>query len=68
VGKPAKIVVDPTRLRPAKSEVQRLLADNTLARERLGWEPVVPLEAGLGKTIDWIADHLDLYQPNNYQV
>jgi UDP-glucuronate decarboxylase len=30
----------------------------TLAKEKLGWEPKVPLEAGLGKTIDYFDDLL----------
>jgi len=68
VGKPVQIAIDSARLRPEKSEVQRLLADNRCAQERLGWKPVVSLDAGLQQTIAWIADHLDLYGPTQYQV
>ena len=68
VGKSVKIVVDPKRLRPEKSEVERLLSDNSLARERLGWRPQVSLEDGLRQTIEWIANHLDLYYSNKYQI
>ena len=32
--------------------------DITLAREKLGWEPTVPLRQGLEKTIDYFADLL----------
>jgi len=68
IGKPIPIVVESTRLRPKKSEVERLLSDNTLARQRLGWEPQVSLREGLEKTIAWISEHLDLYRPNQYQI
>jgi dTDP-glucose 4,6-dehydratase len=68
IGKSAVIVVDPKRLRPEKSEVQRLLSDSTRARERLGWAPQVSLPDGLKKTIAWISEHLDRYCPTQYQL
>ncbi|MGB8252958.1 MAG: GDP-mannose 4,6-dehydratase, partial [Anaerolineaceae bacterium] len=58
---------DPTRMRPEKSEVMRLLSDNHKAGELLGWSPKVDLEHGLRKTIDWIRENLSLYNPNQYQ-
>lgn len=68
VGKPLQIIVDPARLRPDKSEVERLLADTRLAQQCLGWKPKVTLTDGLSNTIAWIADHLDRYRPNEYQI
>lgn len=68
VGRSVKIEVDETRLRPEGSEVQRLLADNTLAKVDLGWEPRISLDEGLRQTIAWISDNLDLYKPGRYQV
>jgi NAD dependent epimerase/dehydratase len=68
VGRPVRIEVDPARLRPEKSEVQRLLSDNSLASERLGWQPQVGLQEGLRRTIAWVRDHLDFYEPGRYQV
>ncbi|MEU6480472.1 GDP-mannose 4,6-dehydratase [Streptomyces sp. NPDC047017] len=67
-GRDAEIVVDPGRLRPAGSEVQRLLSDNSRAREWAGWEPEVPLEEGLRRTSDWIAGHPHLFAADRYQV
>ena len=67
VGRPVEIVVTPERLRPERSEVLRLISDNRLARERLGWSPQVGLDQGLDRTIDWISKNLDRYQPDVYQ-
>jgi len=68
VGKPVEITVEASRLRPAKSEVHRLLSDNRQALQRFGWSPKVGLGEGLKMTIDWISDHIDLYSPGQYQV
>jgi dTDP-glucose 4,6-dehydratase len=56
-----EIVIDPARLRPEKSEVQRLISDNRLALEKLGWSPQITFEDGLQRTFDWIKGHLSLY-------
>ena len=67
VGKSVKVEVDTHRLRPEKSEVFRLISDNRLAREKLGWSPQVSLDEGLDRTIDWIRQHLDLFTPGRYE-
>ena len=67
VDQPVKIVVDPERLRPEPSEVMRLLSDNSLARERLGWQPQVSLDQGLEQTIAWIRAHPELYRVGMYE-
>jgi len=61
-----KLVPDPKRMRPEKSEVYRLISDNSLARNLLGWQPEVEIEQGLLKTIAWISEHLDLYRVGEY--
>ena len=66
VGKPIKIESEDNRLRPQGSEVERLLADNILAKTVLGWQPKVSLEEGLVRTIAWIKDNLDFYRGNTY--
>ncbi len=63
-----EIEVTPMRLRPGKSEVQRLISDNSRARARLGWTPRVSLRQGLAETIEWIAANLRLYRPEHYQL
>jgi dTDP-glucose 4,6-dehydratase len=68
LGKTVEIEVNPERLRPAKSEVTRLLSDNRLARELLGWIPHVSLREGLSKTIEWISEHIQHYYSTQYQI
>lgn len=56
------------RVRPEKSEVERLIADNRLAKSLLGWEPRVSLEEGLEKTIAWIKTHSERYRADLYVI
>ena len=67
-GRDAEITVAPQRLRPAGSEVERLLSDNAKARELTGWRPRVTLTEGLRRTSRWVADNLDAFAPHRYQV
>ncbi len=68
IGKTPKIVADPQRVRPGKSEVMKLWASNEKAKRMIGWEPRVSLDEGLKLTIEWISAHLDLYRPDQYAV
>jgi dTDP-glucose 4,6-dehydratase len=67
VGRPVIIETDPERLRPEKSEVLRLLSDNSLAGRELGWSPQIPFEEGIGRTIAWISEHLRNYRVGVYE-
>lgn len=67
IGRPVKIAVTPERQRPERSEVMRLISDNRLAREHLGWQPSVSLDQGLDRTIEWISRNLERFQPDQYQ-
>ncbi|SDI24160.1 SDR family NAD(P)-dependent oxidoreductase [Desulfosporosinus hippei] len=64
----AEITVDGARIRPSRSEVSRLLADNRLAKETIGWEPQVTLEEGIKRTVAWIASHMNRFQIGKYQI
>ncbi|MBU0768891.1 MAG: GDP-mannose 4,6-dehydratase, partial [Proteobacteria bacterium] len=66
--KPLKIETEKQRRRPAGSEVERLLADNRLAREVLGWKPRVGLEDGLKRTIEWLKQSSKRYRSGVYIV
>ncbi len=68
LGVPVETEVEKTRLRPEGSEVERLLSDNRLAAEVLGWRPRISLEEGLGRTIEWIRDHLDGFRQGTYEL
>lgn len=67
LGRQARIETKTLRLRPQKSEVMRLISDNSRAREVLGWQPGVSLHDGLTRTIAWIREHLDHYRIGQYE-
>jgi NAD dependent epimerase/dehydratase len=67
-GSEAKVVTDPERLRPAGSEVERLLCDNRRAREWAGWAPEVSLEDGLDRTSEWVRRHRGELATGGYAV
>ncbi|MDQ6692921.1 MAG: GDP-mannose 4,6-dehydratase [Chloroflexota bacterium] len=68
VGRSVTLEADPARLRPEKSEVLRLIADNRKAALRLGWTPTVSLDEGLELTIEAVRGSLSRYKPAVYNV
>jgi nucleoside-diphosphate-sugar epimerase len=68
VGKSVSVVTEQHRTRPLRSEVMRLLSDNSLAREKLGWAPQISLREGLAITTEWIRSHLGFYTSEGYQI
>ncbi len=68
MGADVETVVDPERLRPAKSEVNRLCGDNTLITTLTDWRPAHTLEQGLRKTVEWFLQpgNLAKYKPDIY--
>lgn len=58
----AKIVTDEQRVRPGKSEVERLLGSNEKIKRLTDWTPQVDLESGLAETIEWFKDPVNLVQ------
>ena len=64
----ARIVCDEQRLRPEKSEVNRLLGANEKIKRLTSWQPRYTFEQGIGETIDWIRDNLDKYKADIYNV
>ena len=67
-GGTATIETEERRTRPDESEVERLLADASLARSRLGWSPQVSLEDGLARTIEWIRQNPERFRPGTYSI
>ena len=68
VGRDIVVEHDKERLRPAHSEVERLCADNTRARDLLGWLPKISLTHGLEETISFIKSNPGFYDPDKYRV
>lgn len=64
----AKIICDKDRLRPEKSEVDRLLGANQKIRNLTKWEPKYTFEEGLRETIEWFSkkENLSQYKSNIY--
>lgn len=65
LGATPEIRVDSSRLRPEKSEVLRLISDNSRFRAKFGWSPRFTgsegLERGLEQTTRWFRENLGLY-------
>jgi dTDP-glucose 4,6-dehydratase len=74
MGAKVDIVTDEVRLRPEKSEVERLWADNKKARELIGWQPLYGgkegLRRGLEETVAWLEkpENLKTYKANIYNI
>lgn len=64
----AKIICDRQRLRPEKSEVNRLLGSNKKIKALTDWEPKYSLREGLIETIDFIKSNLDKYKTDIYNI
>ncbi|MGH7717229.1 MAG: SDR family NAD(P)-dependent oxidoreductase [Gemmatimonadaceae bacterium] len=68
IGVKLRLECDSERVRPTGSEVTRLVADNSLARRLLSWEPRHTLEEGLDESIAWFRTHIGRYRPGTYNV
>ncbi len=66
----AKIISEDLRKRPEKSEVERLICDNSLIHRLTGWKPETSLKDGLIKTIDWFkkTENCSKYKWDIYNV
>ena len=66
VGRKVEIVTDEARIRPEKSEVNRLLADTRKIQSLTGWKSSVPFREGLTKTVEWIGHNLHRFDVDRY--
>lgn len=62
------VVTQEDRVRPANSEVFKLIGDNTKAQRTIGWAPHYTLRDGLKETIAFIASHQQLYKTEQYVI
>jgi dTDP-glucose 4,6-dehydratase len=65
-GHTLEIELDPQRVRPAASEVPRLLCDCSATKGLTGWHGEVDLRAGLTRTLEWLAANQDRYRAHEY--
>ncbi|HET6429117.1 MAG TPA: SDR family NAD(P)-dependent oxidoreductase [Phycisphaerae bacterium] len=68
VNPSARVVSRADRVRPDKSEVMKLICANAKARQLTGWEPTVSLKDGLGRTIEFVREHPELFRTDRYVV
>ncbi|MCI9050787.1 MAG: SDR family NAD(P)-dependent oxidoreductase [Lachnospiraceae bacterium] len=64
----AKIICEEERLRPEKSEVNRLLGCNKKILELTDWTPKYSLKQGIQETITWIKENLKSYKADIYNL
>ncbi|MDC7278806.1 NAD-dependent 4,6-dehydratase LegB [Butyrivibrio fibrisolvens] len=64
----ARIICDEDRLRPEKSEVNRLLGSNEKILQLTDWKPQYTFEQGLAETIDFLRHNLDKYKVDIYNI
>lgn len=64
----AQIVCDEQRVRPEKSEVNRLLGSNKKILSLTDWKPKYSLEQGLAETIEFLCNNMERYKVNIYNI
>ena len=64
----ARIICDEQRLRPEKSEVNRLLGSNAKLKELTDWEQRYTFEEGIAETTQWMRGNLGRYKTDIYNV
>lgn len=65
-GHTVPIISEEERLRPEKSEVNRLCADAARLKALTGWAPEVAFAAGLARTVEWIRANLHRFDATRY--
>lgn len=66
--KEVTIACEEDRVRPPHSEVNQLICDNQRAQQLIGWQPMVSLEEGLLKTIEWFKKTRQAYKSDLYNI
>ena len=56
------------RLRPEKSEVNRLLGSNEKIMRLTDWKQQYTFAQGISETIEWLRHHMDAYKTDIYNV
>jgi NAD dependent epimerase/dehydratase len=66
VGRQVRVETETERIRPERSEVNRLVADNSRIAALTDWRSRVPFRSGLERTIAWIERNLGYFTPDHY--
>ncbi len=64
----AKIICEEQRLRPEKSEVNRLLGSNEKIKALTEWKQQYTFAQGIQETITWLREHMDHYKTDIYNI
>lgn len=68
LNKKIKVMKEKKRIRPQKSEVERLFSDSNKAKTLFSWNPKIEIEKGTKKTISWIEKNIDKYKQEIYNI
>lgn len=68
LGKRISVQSEKQRVRPARSEVERLFSDSSKAKRLFGWQPKTNLKQGIEKTITWYEKNLSRYKAHLYNI
>jgi NAD dependent epimerase/dehydratase len=68
IGSNISVVGDKQRVRPEKSEVERLFCDNSKILRNTNWKPQYDLEKGIRETVEWLKQNIHHYKPEIYNV
>lgn len=68
IGKRVEIITEEERIRPDKSEVERLYCSNKKLIENTNWKSDYDLDKGLSETIEWLKNNLTSYKHEIYNV
>ncbi len=68
MGADIKIETEKNRVRPEKSEVERLFCENDKIKKNTNWKPLYTLESGLTETIGWFQKNYKIYKASIYNV
>lgn len=68
MGVEVSIKTNDRRIRPERSEVERLYCNNKKITSHTGWSPQYTLENGLKRTIEWFKQNTQFYKPDIFNV
>ena len=65
-GRRVPVDRDPVRVRPAASEVDRLIGSGDRLAREAGWAPTIGLDTGLLRVVEWVAAHREQFDVQRY--